>query len=151
MATKLLDVTQFETALTATAAAIRAKSGSLEDITFSMEDGFADAIAALSTADLDDASGESFGSGVIVFTITTTGYPTYIIPTQMTWTEFVDSTYNPSSGNNKIFSISNGYVGCRDGTITYLKIGDTYVLSEDQIISGTVYSSGNLPGGSVIK
>lgn len=149
MATKLLDVTQFETALTATAAAIRAKSGSSEDITFSMDDGFADAITALAT-DLDDAAGESFGSGVIVFTITTTGYPTYIIPTQMTWTEFVNSTYNPSSGNNKTFSISNGYVGCRDGTITYLKIGDTYVLSEDQIISGTVYSSG-IPGGSIIK
>lgn len=129
---KLVDATQLDIALTATADAIREKTGDSSQISWDTTSGFADAIDDIEC--MESADGVSFGTVLISFTIQhESGTYTYYAVDGMTWEEWVaNNTYNTYG-----YVVSGSYIKASSYFVNY---NGSKVLKNEQIIANRQYS-----------
>lgn len=128
---KLVDATQLDIALTATADAIRAKTGDSSQISWDTTSGFADAIDDIEC--IESADGVSFGTiPLITFTITGTSSAmpnqgTYSAIEGMTLADWVNSEYNIAG-----YVIDGNYI--RPSSSSTYCYGKTHIIIDGETL-----------------
>lgn len=123
--------------ITSIANAIRTKGGTSAQLVYPA--GFVSAIGAITTP-YPSADGVSFGTvpSTISFRISTV---TYQADNGMTWTQWVNSDYNPDfSSGLKEFSIDSNNNVQGFSSLRYISYNNSYVSASDSIVADRMYT-----------